>query len=102
MINRASRKGSGLTRPHGSNQSVDRKTDVETKASDTFSRGPVVSDIRLSRLTHPRGTLVAMILLAVVFILFGMFAEARPTAHVPAPNTLDGAAYLVTDWVLHR
>ena len=75
---------------------------MQTKTSDSFSRGPVINDMRLSRLTHPRGTLVAMILLAVVFLLFGMFAEALPVAHVPPPNTLDGAAYLVTDWVFGR
>jgi hypothetical protein len=36
---------------------------------------------RLSRIAHPRGTLVAMILLTVVFLGFGMWAEAH---HVPA------------------
>ena len=32
--------------------------------------------IRLSRLNHPRGTLVAMVLLTAVFLLFGVFANA--------------------------
>ncbi len=63
--------------------------------------GPTISDMRMSRLSHPRASLVAMILLAVVFLLFGMFASAaiEPT-YTPAPITIDGAASRIGDWVL--
>ena len=36
--------------------------------------------LRLSRITHPRATLWAMILLALVFLSFGLFAQARTIA----------------------
>lgn len=81
---------------------MERNTDVETKASNTLDRGPMIREIRLSRLTHPRATLVAMALLAVVFILFGVFANALPTHPVAPPNTFDGAVFLISDWVLGR
>ena len=70
---------------------------VTTKTTDI---GPLVNDMRLSRLSHPRATLVAMVLLASVFLLFGMFAAAGEPAATPAPNTLDGAILLIGDWVL--
>jgi len=56
--------------------------------------------MRMSRLSHPRATLVAMILLAVVFLLFGMFASAVEPHYAPAPNTIDGAVAIICDWVL--
>ena len=75
---------------------------METKAS-TFDipKGPQINDIRLSRLSHPRATLFAAVMLAIVFLLFGVFANAMAPPHMPAPNTLDGAAVLVCDWVLN-
>ncbi|MCB1682847.1 MAG: hypothetical protein R3E82_00780 [Pseudomonadales bacterium] len=75
---------------------------METKASNALPRGPMISEIRLSRLTHPRASLLAIILLAAVFVLFGMFANALPTHPVAPPNTFDGAAFLISDWVLGR
>lgn len=49
---------------------------------------------RLSRLTHPRATFIAIILLAVVFGLFGAVASAMH----PEPSTVepDAAADLLT------
>jgi hypothetical protein len=42
-----------------------------------------------------------MILLAAVFLLFGMFAAAAvEPGYVPPPSTVDGAASLIGDWVL--
>ena len=65
------------------------------------SRGPTVNEIRMSRLSHPRASLVAMLLLAGVFLLFGAFANATVEhAHLPAPNTIEGAAMLLSDWLL--
>ncbi len=61
--------------------------------------GPTVNEIRLSRLSHPRATLMAMVLLAGVFLLFGMFANATEVSHAAAPNTIEGAAMLIGDWV---
>jgi hypothetical protein len=43
---------------------------------------------------------MAMVLLAVVFLLFGMFANAVEPAYTPAPNTINGAMTLIGDWVL--
>ena len=62
--------------------------------------GPTISDMRLSRLSHPRASLVAIILLAAVFLMFGMFASAVEPGYSPAPNTINGAASLIGDWVL--
>ncbi len=42
----------------------------------TVEKGMMNNSMRLSRLNHPRGTLVAMVLLAAVFLLFGAFAHA--------------------------
>ena len=64
------------------------------------TKSPRINDMRLSRLSHPRATLVAMILLAVVFLTFGVFAQAmQPGVEMPAPNTVEGALMLVSDWV---
>ena len=67
-------------------------------------RGPLIGELRLSRLRQPRGTTLAMVLLAVVFLAFGVFANAvEPTSlpgAMPAPNTVDGAMHLITGWVL--
>lgn len=75
------------------------RENVDTKA-ERLSYGPTIGEMRMSRLSHPRATLVAMILLAVVFLLFGMFAGAMESHYSPAPNTLNGAASLIGDWVL--
>jgi hypothetical protein len=64
--------------------------------------GPTIGDMRLSRLSHPRASLVAIILLAAVFLMFGMFASAMEPSYTPAPNTINGAASLIGDWVLTR
>lgn len=43
------------------------------------------NNIRLSRISHPRATLWAMVLLIVVFLGFGVWAEATlPTANTSA------------------
>ena len=60
--------------------------------------------IRLSRLTHPRASLFAMVLLVLVFGVFGAVANAmHPELSVQgpaaAPNTYQGAAMLVSDWI---
>ena len=75
-----------------------RDTNVNTKT--TFRYGPTIGDMRLSRLSHPRATILAMVLLAVVFLLFGFFASAGQVSYSPAPNTVDGAVSLIGKWVL--
>ena len=45
---------------------------------------------RLSRISYPRATLWAMILLALVFLCFGLVAQAYVPATEPAPAVLDG------------
>ena len=60
--------------------------------------------IRLSRLTHPRASLIAMVLLAIVFGLFGIVAsllhpELGAAGPAAAPNTFEGAALLFSNWI---
>ena len=76
-----------------------RDTTVNTKTNQIES-GPTIGDMRLSRLSHPRASLVAMILLAVVFLMFGMIASAMEPSYTPAPNTINGAVSLIGDWML--
>lgn len=77
-----------------------REKTVNSKATPG-SFGPTIDEMRLSRLSHPRATLLAMILLATVFLLFGMFASAAVDhAYMPAPATFDGALVLIGNWVL--
>ncbi len=60
-------------------------------ATDT-GKGIMNNGIRLSRLNQPRGTLVAMVLLAVVFLLFGVFANAlHPELAVSVPESTAGS-----------
>ncbi|MGE0622959.1 MAG: hypothetical protein AB7I04_06825 [Pseudomonadales bacterium] len=66
----------------------------------TFRYGPTIGEMRLSRLSHPRATLFAIILLAVVFLLFGLFTSSVDVSHTPAPNTVDGAVSLIGHWVV--
>ncbi len=75
-----------------------REQPVNTKP--TFRYGPTIGQMRLSRLSHPRGTVFAMILLAVVFLLFGLLANAAGVSHTPAPSTVNGAATLIGHWVM--
>ena len=77
---------------------LNREKTVNTKTTHA-GYGPTVNEIRISRLSHPRATLMAMVLLAVVFLLFGMFANAIEVTHAAAPNTIEGAAVLISDWV---
>ena len=65
----------------------------------TTDRKPMFSEIRMSRLAQPRATVVAMILLAVVFLLFGVFASAVEPTYSAAPNTLEGMATIFGNWV---
>ncbi len=53
---------------------MDQETDVNTRNSS----------FRLSRISYPRATLWAMILLALVFLGFGLLAEAYVPAFEPA------------------
>ena len=81
---------------------MNKEQKVEIQMSDQqFNNGksPLINDMRLSRLSHPRATLVAIILLAVVFLLFGVVAQTmNPAVEIPAPNTVDGAFMLLRIW----
>lgn len=59
----------------------------------------ILNEIRMSRLSHPRATLFAMILLAVVFGLFGLIASAFEPSYTPPPTSLEGAARIFGDWL---
>lgn len=61
---------------------------------------PILSEIRMSRLRYPRATLFAMILLAVVFLLFGWVASAFEPSYTPAPTTFEGAAMIIVQWLV--
>ena len=58
------------------------------------------SEIRMSRLRHPRASLFAMLLLAGVFLLFGMVASAYEPSYSPAPNTFEGSARIFGHWLM--
>ena len=79
---------------------MNRHREDTVNPKPTFRYGPTIDEMRLSRLSHPRATLVAMILLAVVFLLFGLLASAADVSHTPAPNTVNGAVSLIGHWVM--
>lgn len=76
-----------------------REKTVNTKTTH-LEYGPTIGEMRMSRLGHPRASLFAIILLAVVFLLFGLFANGAAADYSPAPNTIDGAMVLMGNWVL--
>lgn len=78
---------------------MNRDKTVTTKTNQ-MGYGPTIGEMRLSRLGHPRASLFAIVLLAAVFLLFGLFASAAASNYSPAPNTIDGAVALIGDWVL--
>jgi hypothetical protein len=56
---------------------------------------------RLSRIKAPRGTITAIVLLAVVFIVFGLVVSAASPAHAAAaPRYFDGTALTFVNWLL--
>ena len=59
---------------------MEQETDVVTRNSS----------FRLSRISYPRATLWAMILLALVFLSFGLVAQAHVPEIDPARLALDG------------
>lgn len=54
---------------------------------------------RLSRLRAPRGTAPAMILLALVFVAFGLTVAGLAADDVTAPHYFDGTAHRVVGWL---
>ncbi len=61
-------------------------------------KGTMNHSIRLSRVNHPRGTLVAMVLLAAVFLLFGVFANAlHPELAAQAPAATSDVMLLLAN-----
>ena len=59
---------------------------------------PTIAELRMSRLRYPRGTLMAMILLAVVFLLFGLFASAIQPEYAAPPETITGLLSSLSEW----
>ena len=65
----------------------------------------MIHSIRLSRLTHPRATLIAIVLLAVVLGLFGIVASAllpelSTTTPVAMPPVVQYAVGIFEHWAL--
>ncbi len=60
---------------------------------------PSIVDVRMSRIRYPRGTLIAMVLLAAVFVLFGVFASAAQPQYPPAPEALMSITEALGDWL---
>jgi len=58
------------------------RTMVNTESTPT---GPTLADLRLSRLRHPRASGLALLLLAAVFLLFGLFANLNGTDYTARP-----------------
>jgi hypothetical protein len=55
---------------------------------------------RLSRLRAPRGNLVTSLLVAVVFIAFGLVVSTLGVADsAPAARYVDGSVLTFTDWL---
>ena len=50
----------------------------------------MMANIRLSRLSHPRATLWAVALLIIVFLGFGLFAQARMPLSASSSVYLEG------------
>jgi len=73
------------------------KTRTDTRSADTVR--PIISEIRMSRLSHPRATLFAMLLLAAVFLLFGIVVSGLVPDYSPAPSTIEGSAMIFADWL---
>lgn len=73
------------------------KTRTDIRSADTVR--PIISEIRMSRLSHPRATLYAMLLLAAVFLLFGVIVSALGPDYSPAPSTIEGSAMIFADWL---
>ncbi len=68
-----------------------------SKPAANTGKGTMNYSIRLSRLNHPRGTLVAMALLTAVFLLFGVFAHAlHPELAMQAPAATSDAMSFLT------
>ena len=59
---------------------MEQETDVHTRNSS----------FRLSRISYPRATLWAMIMLALVFLCFGLVAQAHVPETVPAGGAFEG------------
>lgn len=58
------------------------------------------SELRMTRLSHPRANLLAMILLAVVFLIFGLIAStALEPSYTPAPSSTEGTMLLIGNWL---
>jgi hypothetical protein len=71
----------------------------------TKGTAAMTQSTRLSRLTKPRTSLVAMALLALVFGLFGLITSAlHPELGIAAPGALppafEGVAALFNNWTL--
>lgn len=77
-----------------------KRQDETMTTKPTLHYGPTIGDMRLSRLSHPRATLFAVILLAGVFLLFGLLTSTAEVSHTPAPNTVDGAVSLIGHWLV--
>jgi hypothetical protein len=65
-----------------------------------YRERPLISEIRMSRLSHPRASVFAMLLLAAVFLLFGLVASAYEPSYSPAPNTIEGTARIFGHWLM--
>jgi hypothetical protein len=59
------------------------------------------SELRMTRLSHPRANLLAVLLLAAVFLIFGLIASAAlEPSYTPAPSTAEGSMLLIGNWLL--
>ena len=60
----------------------------------------MTNNIRMSRISHPRATLWAMLLLAVVFLGFGMWAEAcLPDNEIAVPTQEQNSPTEHSSWI---
>lgn len=74
-----------------------REKTVNAKAT-RLNYVPSIAELRMSRLRHPRGTLIAMILLATVFLLFGVVASAIQPGDAAQPEAMTGMLTSLARW----
>lgn len=68
---------------------------------EPFGTNTMDESFRLSRLKAPRGTALAIVLLALVFLLFGFTVNAVASDRLAAqpPTPLDGTLAQLAEWL---
>ena len=80
---------------------VDSRARTGSNDQKTFRIAVMLNEFRLSRLKAPRGTFATMVLIAVVFLLFGAFASlAQPDSSGFETRPAASKGLLITNWLI--